>query len=163
MNAFEVGQTHCTGIAIVSTPSPLHCWLNPLLWGDFLDPVMCPNNLLYTHLSASACEGDATYKRISRSLLWEVGRGTKWHQTEIRYFHNVLTVPWGTQLWASWDFHHLSDSQISVTCEESAGLWFNYVPSTKKLRGFHTNSPGSRGTAVLFTQRVTAPTYLSIP
>lgn len=141
-------------------PLLLHCWLTHLLQSDSLDPVMHLNNLLCTHLSASTCEGDAPYKR---SLLWKVGSSTKWHQTGIRYFHNILTVPWGILLWASWDFHHLSDNQISVTCKESAGLWLNYVTSTEKLGGFHTNSPGTRGTPVLFTWRVAVLTYLSVP
>lgn len=93
-----------------------------------------------------------------------MGRGIKWHQAGIRYFHNLLTVPWGIELWASWDFHHLRDCQISVTCKElAAGLWFNSIPSAEKLWGFHTNSPGTRGTTVLFTGRVSAPMYHSVP
>lgn len=146
----------------------LHCWLTPLQQSNFLDPIMHPNNLFCTHLSASACGGEVTYKSISWSLLWKVGRVTKWHQTGIRYFYNLLTVPRVIQLWASWDFHHLSDSQISVTCAESAGLWFKYVcpkcretgrVSCKLSRG----TAGTRDTAVLFTQRVSALTYFSIP
>lgn len=135
-------------------PSLLHCWLTRLLRCDLLDPVL-PKNLPCTHLSTSACERDRTYERITWPLLWKMGRITKRHQTGTGYFYNLSAVPWSIQLW--WDFHHLSD--ITVTCEE---LWFNYAPSTEKLKWFHTN-PLRTGVVVLFKQRVVALTYLSIP
>lgn len=56
--------------------------------------------------------------------------------------------------------HHLSD--VTVTCEELAELWFNYAPSTEELEGFRTTSLATGGTMVLFTQRVVTLTYLSI-
>lgn len=125
-------------------PSLAHA---PLLQGDFLDPVMHRDNLLCTHLSTNACERDTSYKGISRSLLWKLGRGAKWHQTGIRYFHNLLTVPCVT---SKSGFASSKQQSISVTCKESAGLWFKCVPSPEKLGGFHADSARTRSTVVLF-------------
>lgn len=161
MNAAKLGQIHHTGIAIASTrqrstANLLFFW-KVISWTQHCTPT---SSLAPICLPACVKEPQLS-KRISWFLLWKVERGTKWQQAAIRYFHNPLIVPWGIQLWAHWDFCHLSTSQISQTCEESSGLWFNCAPNTEKLEGFQANSPGARSTEVLFIRR--ASTYLSTP